>query len=142
MLNESFRSDGPEATRTWAAAFARTLAPGVVLALHGDLGAGKTCLVSGLASGLGVTDHVHSPTFALVHEYAGRIPLYHLDLYRINHVDEAIEMGIDHYLTGDGICAIEWPERIAGLLPASTIHIYLQHGEEPEERRIALTPVA
>jgi tRNA threonylcarbamoyladenosine biosynthesis protein TsaE len=105
---------------------AATLAPGAVLALHGELGAGKTALVKGIARGLGVPQAVTSPTFTLVHEYrGGRLPLYHVDLYRLESVGQALAIGIEDYLAPDGVTVIEWAEKIAALLPPSTRHVQL-----------------
>jgi tRNA threonylcarbamoyladenosine biosynthesis protein TsaE len=88
--------------------------PGDVLLLEGPLGAGKTCLVQGIAFGLGVTDYVKSPSFTLVNEYqtAAGFPLYHIDLYRITEPGEERSFGLEDYLNSDGICAIEWPGRV------------------------------
>jgi tRNA threonylcarbamoyladenosine biosynthesis protein TsaE len=88
--------------------------PGDILLLHGTLGAGKTCLVQGIAFGLGVTDYVKSPSFTLVNEYqtAAGFLVYHIDLYRINQPGEERSFGLEDYLTGDGICLIEWPDRV------------------------------
>jgi tRNA threonylcarbamoyladenosine biosynthesis protein TsaE len=105
---------------------ARELQHGAVLALHGDLGAGKTALVKGLARGLGCRAEVTSPTFTLIHEYrGGRLPLYHVDLYRLGSSAQAVAIGLEDYLPGDGVTVIEWAERIADLLPATTWHVYL-----------------
>lgn len=124
----------------WAMTWAHTLKSGTVIALHGELGAGKTCLVQGLARGLDVQEPVHSPTFTLINEYCGRMPLYHLDLYRLHSENQALDIGIENYLPGDGITAIEWADRIEGLLPPGTIHLVLEHGEEPGHRIINLLP--
>ena len=94
-----------------------------MLALVGELGAGKTRFVQGLASGLGVPDKVfvRSPSFALINEYrGGRIPLYHFDFYRLDRADELGELGIEEYLDGDGACVIEWADRFPGALPKRT----------------------
>jgi tRNA threonylcarbamoyladenosine biosynthesis protein TsaE len=100
---------------------------GEILALHGVLGAGKTQLVKGLARGLGFMGEVTSPTFTLVHEYrGGRLPIYHIDLYRIESTAAALPLGIDDYLPSDGVTVIEWPERIADLLPPGTRHWELE----------------
>ena len=126
------------AAETWA--FAARLAlecvPGSVIALHGDLGAGKTCLVQGLGRALEVREAVHSPTFTLVNEYRGRLPLHHIDLYRLASAAEAFGLGLDEYLDGGGVTVIEWAERAAPLLPARTIHIELRPGAGPTERII------
>ena len=107
-----------EATQAFAEKWAAPLTGGEIFALHGVLGAGKTQLVKGLARGLGYKGDVTSPTFTIVHEYlGGRLPLYHLDLYRLEDVNAAMALGVDEYLPGDGITVIEWPERIASILP-------------------------
>ena len=109
-----------EETRRVAIGLAETLAPGSVLLLHGDLGAGKTAFVRGLAEGLGYTDDpVSSPTFTLVHEYAGgRVPLYHADLYRLPDGASLDDLGLDE-VAEDGVLAIEWPERLARGVPGA-----------------------
>ena len=105
---------------------ATTLQPGDVLALSGDLGAGKTCLVKGIAAGLGIPHEVTSPTFTLIHEYGGgRYPLAHIDLYRLETPRAAVAIGIEDYLGGSGITVIEWAERIESLLPKQTKRIHL-----------------
>jgi tRNA threonylcarbamoyladenosine biosynthesis protein TsaE len=112
------------ATRAVAQRLAGTLAPGVVLLLHGDLGAGKTAFVRGLAEGLGVSeDEVSSPTFTLVHEYrGGRLPLHHVDLYRLPDGSTSLEdLGLDE-TAEDGVLAIEWPERLARPV-AGALHV-------------------
>lgn len=129
-------TDSPEQTVAWAARWVGTLPAGTVIALHGDLGAGKTCFVKGLAEGLGIRSAVHSPTFTLINEYPGRIPLYHLDLYRIRNEDDAWELGLENYLPGDGITAIEWADRISHRLPTNTIHIKMEYGDESHTRVI------
>jgi tRNA threonylcarbamoyladenosine biosynthesis protein TsaE len=100
---------------------ATLLRRGDVLALCGDLGAGKTHFVKGLAAALGTDAAVTSPTFTLIHEYpGGRLPLYHFDFYRLDDEDEALKIGLDEYLDGDGICVIEWADKFRRLLPAHT----------------------
>ncbi len=131
---------GPGDTRRLARQLLRRLPDGVVLALYGDLGSGKTCFVQGLAEGLGICEPVTSPTFTLAHEYRGRRPLRHVDLYRIASEDEALQMGIEEYLGGDGITAIEWAERMAGLLPEETLHISFRPGEKPSQRLVTISP--
>jgi tRNA threonylcarbamoyladenosine biosynthesis protein TsaE len=98
--------------------FAADLKAGVVLALCGDLGAGKTHFVKGLAVGLGIETEATSPTFTLIHEYTGgRLPLYHIDLYRLEQPEEALNIGLDEYLEGNGVTAIEWADKFELLIP-------------------------
>jgi len=109
-----------------------------LIRLSGDLGAGKTCFVQGLARGLGVAEEeaVTSPTFTLMNHYRGRLDLYHFDLYRLAHADELIEMGMDEFLPGSGVAVVEWSERLdAG--EASTLSIHFEHAGE-EARRLSL----
>lgn len=128
----------PEETRAQAIQLAERLSPGAVLALHGELGAGKTCFIQGLAQALAVGQPVSSPTYTLVNEYRGTLPLYHIDLYRLRDADDALNFGLDEYLDGDGITAIEWAERAEQVLPARTIHIRLSHGNTANERRLEI----
>jgi tRNA threonylcarbamoyladenosine biosynthesis protein TsaE len=116
-----------EATQAFAESWASHLTGGEILALHGVLGSGKTQLVKGLARGLGYRGDVTSPTFTFVHEYlGGRLPLYHLDLYRIESEKQAIDIGLEEYIPGDGVTVIEWAERIASILPVTTMHWELE----------------
>lgn len=118
----------PDETLALGERLAERLQPGDVVALYGDLGAGKTHLVKGIACGLGVDPaYVTSPTFTLVQEYAGRLPVLHLDLYRIERPAEFDRLGLDELFEGDGVCVVEWPERAEGRLPASAIRLRLTH---------------
>ncbi len=107
----------------------RLLIPGSVLALYGELGSGKTHLVKGIARALGIApEEVSSPTFTLIHEYAGaQMPLYHMDLYRLKHPEEFSELGYEEYFYGPGITVIEWPERVEDFLPPHTLRLELVH---------------
>ena len=108
---------------------------GQIYTLTGDLGVGKTVFTQGLAAGLGITEPVNSPTFTIVKEYTdGRLPLYHFDVYRITDPDEMFNIGAEEYFFGEGVCVVEWADLIAELLPENTKYIYLQYGENPEER--------
>ena len=128
----------PEETRRLAAELLRELRPGAVLALHGDLGAGKTCFVQGLAAALGVQQAVSSPTFVLIHEYPSTPPLYHADLYRIRDADDAFGLGIEEYFKSDGITVIEWAERATEILPPDTWHLTFEVGADLTERTITI----
>lgn len=108
----------------------RILEKGDIVTLNGDLGAGKTHFTKGIARGLGVEDYVTSPTFTIVNEYSGRIPLYHFDVYRIDDIYEMYEIGFEEYLYGEGICIIEWSNIIKDLLPKNTIDITINRLEE------------
>jgi tRNA threonylcarbamoyladenosine biosynthesis protein TsaE len=116
----------PAETRAAGFDLAQSAVSGAVLALHGDLGAGKTELVKGLAAGLGSADAVSSPTFTLVHEYrGGRLPLFHFDWYRLERVEELEEVGYYDYLDQCGVTVIEWAVKFPSELPPETQHIYL-----------------
>lgn len=109
-----------------------------VLALHGDLGSGKTCFVQGLALALGVDRPVTSPTFTLVHEYAGLRPLVHVDLYRLRDSLDALMLGLEEYFDSAGITAIEWAERAEDIFPTRTIHLFFETLASPQARRITI----
>ena len=130
-----------EATRALAAEIARRAVSGTVIALSGDLGAGKTCFIQGLASGLGVQGAVTSPTFIMIAEYAGRLPLYHVDLYRTASLGEIRGLGLDEMLDGAGVTAIEWAEKAEALLPARAIRVHISGaGDEPRTVEIDGVP--
>lgn len=122
----------------WARAFGGGLQPTAVVALRGDLGAGKTTMVQELVRALGVRDEVTSPTYALVHEYASpRGPVHHFDLYRLRDASQLAQLGWDDILRAQGIVLVEWPERAAGMLPPQTVEILLEHVPgRPEVRRL------
>ncbi|MBN1291029.1 MAG: tRNA (adenosine(37)-N6)-threonylcarbamoyltransferase complex ATPase subunit type 1 TsaE [Candidatus Latescibacteria bacterium] len=106
--------------------FAETLEPGSVVALIGDLGAGKTVFARGVAKFLEIQEKITSPTFTLINEYNGKFRLYHMDLYRLNSVKEIEDLGIDDYLYGDGICLIEWAEKLDDRIPPYAITVTLK----------------
>jgi len=111
---------------------------GVVLALHGELGSGKTCFVQGLARALGVRQAVASPTFTIVNEYSGRCPLVHMDLYRIQDPQELLSIDFENYFDTKGIIVIEWAERAGNWLPGNTMHIYFETGTDLNKRIITM----
>ena len=120
------RTTSPDETFALAREFAGRLRVGDIVALDGELGAGKTLFVQGLAAGMGVPGEVfvRSPSFALLNEYrGGRLPLYHLDFYRLERAAEIWDLGLEEYLDGDGVCIIEWADRFPGALPGRTRHI-------------------
>ena len=112
---------------------------GDVFLLSGSLGAGKTCLTQGIARGLGVTGPTPSPTFVLIRQSAGRLPLYHIDLYRLDDLNEIAGLGLEEYLYGGGVCVIEWAEKAPGLLPPDHLWIEIEYAGE-QERRFTLRP--
>ena len=101
-------------------------AAGDVIALFGDLGAGKTTLTKGIARGMNLSDDIHSPTFTLIHEHPGAIPLYHIDLYRLAYEEEVEGIGIEEYIYGDGVTIIEWADRMKSMLPEGRLDIDLK----------------
>ncbi|MCI2106253.1 MAG: tRNA (adenosine(37)-N6)-threonylcarbamoyltransferase complex ATPase subunit type 1 TsaE [Intestinimonas sp.] len=113
---------------------------GAVVAFTGDLGAGKTAFVRGMARGLGIPERVTSPTFTIVNEYeGGRLPLFHFDMYRLASAEELFDIGWDDYLARGGICAVEWSENVAEALGADGIRVDIRRGEGDCERVISIT---
>ena len=133
---EAIETKSAEETQALAARLAADLPTGAVICLHGDLGAGKTCFVQGLARGIGVRRPVGSPTFTLINEYRGARGLAHIDLYRIRGAADAFGLGLEDYLEHfDGIVAIEWAERLGDWLPPDCWHVRLEPGASGEETR-------
>lgn len=130
-------SESPEETRSWAERLAKLLGPGDVISLEGDLGAGKTTFTQGLAKGLGIQGVVNSPTFTLIKEYQGSMPLYHMDVYRME--DEFEELGFDEYFYGEGVTVVEWASRIHSMLPTELLDIYIKR-LDGDRREICLQP--
>ncbi len=136
-----YTTNNPEETKELAAKIAARLKPGDVLALRGPLGSGKTCFVQGCAEGLGVREkYVTSPTFVLVREYRGRLPLYHIDLYRLQPGPEIGLLGLEEYLEGEGVSAVEWAEKLDDMLPARTINIALDCLDEMTRKITIIFP--
>ncbi len=131
-------SSSIEETIHFGKQFAERLQPGDVVCLDGDLGAGKTHFVKGIASFFGVNPtEVNSPTFTLINEYHGNSSVYHFDCYRIKNEQEALEIGTEDYLYGDGISVVEWPEKIRNLLPPESVWVHITHKGE-HEREISI----
>jgi tRNA threonylcarbamoyladenosine biosynthesis protein TsaE len=130
---------GPEETKKAAGAIAGLLQPGDVVSLSGDLGAGKTTFVQGAAEALGVSEPVTSPTFVLVREYrTGQLPLYHLDVYRLERLQEVLDLGLDDLLDPHGALFIEWGSVIDSLLPDDVLGVDFTLPDDDEERRLSV----
>lgn len=114
------------------------LKKGDIVCLNGDLGAGKTTLTKSIGLGLGVKDYITSPTFALINEYRGRIPVYHFDVYRLENIDELDDLGFDEYFFGEGVCIIEWAEKIETMIPQDRIVLDIKRGQDESKRIISL----
>ena len=125
-------SASAEATEATGERLGRTLGPGAVVALTGELGAGKTCFVQGLVRGLGAAVRATSPTFVLVNEYKGRVPVHHVDAYRTDSMTEFIDLGLLEMIGGEGVTLIEWADKLTPLLPPGAIHVHIAGvGDEP-----------
>ncbi len=133
MQSITLITDSPEETRRLGVHLGRLAQGNDIYLLTGKLGAGKTHLVQGIAFGLGVKEYACSPSFMIAREYQGRLALYHLDLYRLDHIGEIIDLGLDEYFKDDAVCAIEWAEKGSGLLPRHNLTIELEH--LPGDRR-------
>ena len=118
----------------------RSLKPGSVVAFYGGLGAGKTAFTRGLASGLGINISVSSPTFTIVNEYPGKIPLFHFDMYRLENENELFDIGWDDYLERGGVCAVEWSEKVPGAFPPDTIKVKIESLDN-NKRKLEITPL-
>ena len=130
-----FVSHSTQETEQFGEEVAKSLRGGDVLAFTGSLGMGKTAFTRGLARGLGCRGRVTSPTFTIVNEYDGKTPLFHFDMYRLGSSDELFDIGWDDYLARDGVCAVEWSERVSDALPDATIYVDIARGEEDENTR-------
>ncbi len=138
VLVRLIHSDSPEATRAIAAALASVARPGDLIALHGELGAGKTQFAKGFGQGLGVTATINSPSYVLMAEYEGRLPLFHLDLYRLDDATDALDGGLLDERQAAGVTLVEWAERLGPALPADRLDIEFT-GSADEPRTLQLT---
>jgi tRNA threonylcarbamoyladenosine biosynthesis protein TsaE len=134
-------STSPAETETFALRLAAYLAPGDFISLRGELGAGKTRFAGGVAQGLAVDPSVPvtSPTYTLLNIYQGRVPFYHFDLYRLHGDDDAVALGFTDYFSGDGVCVVEWAERLVVELPGERLEVLLEY-EDEQSRVIELHP--
>lgn len=141
-MTRTLETFGEEETRAFGKALGETAVPGMVICLDGDLGVGKTVLAQGFAEGLGIEGPVASPTFTIVQSYGrGRLPFYHMDVYRLEDEDELEAIGGSEMLDGDGVCLMEWGSRVSGLLPPETLYLLIEKdlSKGPDYRRITLT---
>jgi tRNA threonylcarbamoyladenosine biosynthesis protein TsaE len=130
----------PDETKNLAKRLALILLAGDIISLSGDLGAGKTVFTKGLAEGLGITEPVTSPTFTIIKEYKGRLPLFHFDVYRLSHPEELDELGVDEYFYSDGVSVVEWGDKVSSLMPDERLEIRMIGLVDDELRRIEITP--
>ena len=135
----TIRTDSPEATRAVAAALGELLVAGDLVLLVGDLGAGKTAFVQGLARGMGVQAPVTSPTFTIVQEYEGRLRLAHVDVYRLDRVQDLYDLGFDELLDGDRVTVVEWGDLVAPVVPSEHLVVRIALGSADTERVLELS---
>jgi tRNA threonylcarbamoyladenosine biosynthesis protein TsaE len=124
----------PEQTQDFGRRLGKIARPGDVILLVGKLGAGKTCLTQGIAWGLGIDEYAVSPSFVLVRELYGRLPLYHVDFYRLENLEEIAELGLDEYFYGKGVTVVEWAEKALALLPPENLLIEMEYLNDNERR--------
>jgi len=125
-------SHSPEQTQKFGVGIGELAQPGDIFLLVGELGTGKTCLTQGIARGLDIKDYVLSPSFVIIRELYGRLPLYHIDLYRLDHIEEIEELGLDDYLYGNGVCVVEWAEKGLTALPEEHLLIQIDYLSDTE----------
>ena len=127
-------SHSPEETQKLGQRLGELAQPGDVILLVGNLGTGKTCLTQGIAWGLGIKEYALSPSFVIIRELYGRLPLYHIDLYRLDRIEESMDLGLDDYLYGRGVCVVEWAEKALSLMPSERLLIRLDYLSDTERR--------
>ena len=134
-------SYSPEQTQLLGTYLGKLAQKSDVFLLVGDLGTGKTCLIQGIAHGLDIKEYAFSPSFVIVREYHGRLPLYHIDFYRLDHIEEIADLGLEEYLYGNGVCVVEWAEKGLQILPQKNLFITLNYIPVAEtQRAICLKP--
>lgn len=138
IVEERYATLSESETQDLGRRFAQSLKAGDSVSLEGDLGAGKTAFVKGMAVGLGITETVTSPTFTIVNTYEGNLTLHHFDVYRIDDPGELLEIGWDEYFGGDAVCVVEWGDRFPEMLPSGTIRTRILRDEEDPQKRSIL----
>jgi tRNA threonylcarbamoyladenosine biosynthesis protein TsaE len=137
-MTMKFRTGSPEATRALAAALGRILNAGDVVVLVGDLGAGKTTFAQGVARGLGVAGPVTSPTFTLVQQYEGRLPVAHVDVYRLDRIQELHDLGFEELVDGPGVTVIEWGDTVQQMLPPDRVVVRIEPAANDDARTLTI----
>ncbi len=122
-MNLTIITKSPEETKNLGKEVSKLTKPGDLLAFYGELGAGKTCFIQGISQGLKVKDYVTSPSFTIMNEYQGKIPIYHFDLFRLDNDEDILELGYEEYFYGEGLTVIEWAEKIEQLLPKEHLKV-------------------
>ncbi|MBI2847573.1 MAG: tRNA (adenosine(37)-N6)-threonylcarbamoyltransferase complex ATPase subunit type 1 TsaE [Chloroflexi bacterium] len=133
-------TNSPEETQELGRRIGELAQPGDVFLLVGNLGAGKTCLTQGIAWGLGIREYAMSPSFVIVREIHGRLPLYHIDLYRLERLEETMDLGLDDYLWGRGVSVVEWAERALHILPREHLLVRIDYAGDTS-RRFQIEPI-
>ena len=126
-MTEKFETKDEAGTLKIAYSFGKSLKPGIVVALIGELGTGKTVFARGVANALGVKEKVISPSFTLINEYHVHIPVYHMDFYRLNSLKEILDLGVEDYFYSDSICLVEWAEKMGDMFPDEAIKVMIKH---------------
>jgi tRNA threonylcarbamoyladenosine biosynthesis protein TsaE len=132
-------SKSPEETQRLGIELGRIAQPGDLFMLVGELGAGKTCLTQGIAWGLDIAGYATSPTFVVINQYMGRLPLYHIDLYRLDSIEEVVDIGLDDYLYGNGVSVVEWADKAMNVLPPEHLLVEINYVSD-SARNLVLNP--
>ncbi len=141
MESLKLNSHSPEQTQRLGSYLGELAQKADVFLLVGELGTGKTCLIQGIARGLDVKEYAFSPSFVILREYRGRLPLYHFDFYRLDHIDEIADLGLEEYFYGDGVCVVEWAEKGLQIVPRDNLLITLNYIPASQTKRsICLKP--
>ena len=131
-MNLIIITKSPAETKNLGKGVSKLVKPGDLLAFYGELGAGKTCFIQGISLGLEVKDYVTSPSFTIINEYQGKVPIYHFDLFRLDNAEEILELGYEEYFYGEGLTVIEWAEKIEQLLPKEHLKIEIKFKDRYE----------